>query len=165
MQLNDRKEEFSYSYVWAVSAMSGFVFELARVDRNSVDCRFRALDATLKRAPAIEVQMKCTADLNVNEDLVKFSLPVNNYDHLRAKVIVPRILIVVHVPNESKDWISFTDESRTELRHCAYWFNLRGLPPTSNTDEITVSTPRTTSRFNSAALLAMMEKANKRKPL
>lgn len=164
MELNDRKEEFSYSYVWAISATAGFVFELARVDRNSIDCRFRALDSTHKKAPAIEVQMKCTSKLDFDGDDVKFVLPVNNYNHLRARVIVPRILIVVHVPEVAADWLVSGGEQKSEIRYCAYWRSLRGEPATKNEATVTVPIKRT-SLFTRSALEAMMDRANKREQL
>jgi hypothetical protein len=162
--LNDRKEEFSYSYVWAVAATAGFVFELARVDRNSVDCRLRALDSTHKRAPQIEVQMKCTSSLTIEQNVVKYVLPVNNYDHLRAKVIVPRLLIVVHVPTAPEHWLIPAGEANAQVQHCAYFRSLRGMPATDNETAVTISIERT-SVLTRDTLSTLMTKANNREQL
>lgn len=164
VDLNDRKEDFSFSYVWAIAASAGVVFEPARVDRNSVDARLRALDSTHTSAPQIEVQMKCTSTPDRDDAHLKFPLPVKNYNDLRARVIVPRVLIVVVVPSQNVDWIRFDGEHSSTLQHCAYWHSLRGLPSTDNSSTVTVSIPRH-SIFDRNALLEMINRANSRRQL
>lgn len=54
---------------------------------------------------------------------------------------IPRILIVVLVPNLLADWLQ---QSETELcmKHCGYWLSLRGMPDTRNTNhEIQIMLP------------------------
>lgn len=66
---------------------------------------------------------------------------IKNYDDLRADVIVPRLLVVVCVPEDCEGWTRQTEEHLC-LRHCAYWLSLAGMPETDNVESVTVRIPR-----------------------
>jgi hypothetical protein len=46
---------------------------------------------------------------------------------LPENVQVPRILLVLVVPDEIERWIDQTEE-KLSMYHCVYWESLRGLP-------------------------------------
>jgi hypothetical protein len=86
---------------------------------------------------------------------IAFPLSVKNYDELRVTNSgVPRILIVVVVPEEISDWL-LQDERRMRLFRCGYWMNLFGAPETTNLYTRTVRVPRL-QRFTVQSLNAMM---------
>lgn len=43
---------------------------------------------------------------------------------------VPRILIVLLVPEDHSAWLRHFSHNRIELAHCAYWRSLYGMPAT-----------------------------------
>ena len=137
MDLNTQKSRFSLSYIEAVASHAGFQVEEVKVDRDSVD---GTLKADFGKRPRIEFQAKATARDVVRERYLHFPLPVKNYDDLRLEAINPRILIVLVMPDSIDEWINQSDQELC-LRHCSYWMSLRGEPPTSNQNTITVHLP------------------------
>ena len=70
------------------------------------------------------MQLKCTAAaVNMDQETFPFDLPVKNYDDLRAETIVPRLLVVVCVPEEITAWTKQTEQELC-MRHCGYWHSL-----------------------------------------
>ncbi len=82
---------------------------------------------------------------------------MKNYDDLRRQTMVPRILVVLLMPQELDEWVQQTPEELC-LRHCAYWMSLEGQPDLPNTTSVTVRVP-TTQVFSSDQLTDMMRKA------
>lgn len=83
-------------------------------------------------------------------------LPIRNYNDLRSKKLVPRILIVMLLPDEDSDWLTVTDEEMC-LRHCAYWVSLRDEPRVSNETDKTVYVP-TANIFDQYQLSSMLSR-------
>ncbi len=84
------------------------------------------------------MQLKCTSQEVLRGGEVRFPLKRKNYDDLRAmELLVPRILVVVLVPEQPADWIG-QDEARLELRRCGYWSSLFGAAATDNETTVTV---------------------------
>jgi hypothetical protein len=139
MDPDQQKEQFSRAYVHAVAAVAGFAWSAPSVDDDSVDLTLsqRGGGGTV-RSPRLDLQLKCKAAPTPTE--VEFShwLKRKNYDDLRdTTVLVPRILVVVLVPNDLNDWLAHS-EAELALRRCGYWLSLRGWPPTSNDSGQTV---------------------------
>jgi Domain of unknown function (DUF4365) len=109
--------------------------------------------------PRIEFQAKATALEAISEDHLTFALSLKNYEELGTTTLVPRILVVVALPNNSDDWLSVT-EAELSLRRCGYWLSLSGYPPTQNTTSVTVKLPRT-QIFNVQQLSELMSRAEK----
>lgn len=77
----------------------------------------------------------------MNNEVI-FDLPTNNYDSLRTtNILVPRILIIVLVPEQVTDWVNVM-ENETLVKKCAYWLSLRGMLETKNKDTVRVKIPR-----------------------
>jgi Domain of unknown function (DUF4365) len=87
---------------------------------------------------------------------VRYPLNVKNYNDLRVTTFIPRLLIVVLVPENIGEWIQ-QSESEMLIKHCAYWVSLRGMPETRNTNRITVELLRR-NQFTPDALESIMQR-------
>jgi hypothetical protein len=148
-----QKQELSIAYARAVAAAAGFAVSEPSVDDDSIDIGFIA-GTGFTRRPRVEAQLKCSADDVLGDKDFAFPLSLKNYDDLRAETLVPRILIVVRVPEDPDDWVHLT-EKRLLVRYCGYWLSLDGEPATANTTSVTVRMLRS-QIFNGEQLTAMM---------
>jgi len=142
MDLNKQKEQFSIAYVRAVVAVAGFNVYKMEVDEDSIDLGIAATGAlNLPRSPKLDLQLKCSAADILQAETVNFPLKIKNYVELRADTLVPRLLVVIIVPNTVSDWLQ---QSETELimRRCGYWMSLRNEADVENTSSVTVRLPR-----------------------
>ena len=114
--------------------------------------------------PRIELQLKCTSGNVVRGERLVYPLPRKNYDDLRATdLLVPRLLIVVLVPEAEDEWLRHsTDE--LSLRRCGYWVSLRGASETKNTSTVTVELPLA-NVWDVPGLRRLMERAARKEPL
>jgi len=158
MDLSQQKQEFSRAYVKAIAAVCGYATKDVSVDDDSVDLSLAARGGNgTVRSPQLDMQLKCTARDIISDTTVNFPVPIKNYDDLRPEnVMVPRILVVVAVPDDVADWIYHSEEELL-VRHCGYWFSLRGMPSTDNTETVTVNIPRT-QVFDAAGVTAIMDR-------
>ncbi len=157
MELNDRKELFSDAFLYAITARAGCTLAKPSLDRTSTDWCVKSVAGMY---PQIDVQLKCTSQaLPVDDEASEFSFVLDNLknyaDLIEEDVLVPRLLIVVFVPEDLDEWVILASEQLV-LRHCAYWVSLRGEPPTENTSSITIKIPAN-QRFDHEALSSMME--------
>ncbi len=122
------KEQFSTAYVRAVVAAAGYSANRIDPDTHSADLQIGTLAAgQLPRDPKLEVQIKGTSVPCYSPDgaLISFKLKRKNYDDLRAHVLVPRVLIVVVLPQDSTKWVAQTCAALA-LMCCGYWASLAG---------------------------------------
>jgi hypothetical protein len=166
MDLSQRKEQFSRTYVRAVACVAGYTIYQPEVDDDSVDLGIagRAFGA-VPRPPRIELQLKCTADDVIRGDYIAFPLKRKNYDDLRLRdidLVVPRILVVVRVPESEGEWLHQTEDELL-MRRCGYWVSLSGQPKTANRTSVTVQLPRS-NRFDVGSLRGLMERASRKEP-
>jgi hypothetical protein len=163
MDFCSQKEKFSDAYVLAIAATAGYGTYKPSPDEDSVDFGIAARTTSLAngvvtmRSPRLELQLKCTAAPTPLGDSLSFSFKLKNYEERRAdNFVIPRILVVVLVPDLADDW---QEHSETELcmRRCGYWLLLRGKPATSNTKNIKIQIPRQ-NQFTVLALQAMMQR-------
>jgi hypothetical protein len=156
VDINQRKEQFSHAYVRAVASVAGFTLAKPEVDDDSIDLIIaqRGGGGTV-RSPRVEVQLKCTERPLAQNGTLSYPLILKNYDDLRAEnVLVPRILVVLCVPEDLADWVEHT-ERQMLIRRCAYWASLRGLAATTNTASVTVHIPLANT-FNPTSLNEIM---------
>jgi len=158
MDLAQQKQEFSKAYVKAVAAAAGYATQELSVDDDSVDLGLAARGGGgTVRSPRLDLQLKCTARHLLGEQTLAYPLPLKNYNELRpVDFLVPRILVVVVVPDDLALWIKHS-EHELLLRHCGYWFSLRGMAPTDNVTTVTVNVPRT-QVFDVGAVSAIMQR-------
>lgn len=159
MTLNDLKAEFSHAYVRAVAHAAGyFVQEANRTfDRDGVDLTLLSRSpAGTVRSPRLDLQLKATAT-PIMEDPFPYDLDVKNYDELRSEQLqVPRILVVVSVPDTADSWVAATEDELI-LRRCGYWKSLRGQRSTTNRATIRIHIDRSAC-FHVDQVTAMMDR-------
>ena len=142
MDVDAQKEEFSRAYVRAVAAVAGFAWSQPSVDDDSIDLTLAAKGGNgTFRSPKLDLQLKCHAALMPLDSHMSYPLKLKNYNELRDIFLVPRILVVVLVPDKVVDWLNHS-EAELQLRRSGYWVNLRGLPASANTTTVTVQIPR-----------------------
>jgi Domain of unknown function (DUF4365) len=159
--LNDLKEDFSKAYIRAVGAVARCTTENPVSDYDSVDLTIRrpGSHGAVYTTPQVDVQAKCTASPRLEDSYLVFDLPVKNYRELRdPAVLVKKILVVMVVPVEIKDWLDHS-ESKLLLFRGAYWMSLYDLPPTSNRVSRTIRIPRA-QLFDVEALTSIMDRVS-----
>jgi hypothetical protein len=158
MDLDQQKEQFSHAYVKAVAAVAGFAWSQPSVDDDSVDlCLSQKGGNGIIRSPRVDLQLKCAARGVPTEDEFGFSIKLKNYNDLReTNLMIPRVLVVVFVPDQTDDWLVWS-EAELVLRRCAYWLNLYGLPASANEKGQTVQMKRQQT-FTVEALRGIMNR-------
>jgi hypothetical protein len=107
--------------------------------------------------PQIDIQAKCQMSGMAASDPISYSLDLETYDALRdVKVCIPRILVLVLVPDDVQEWIT-QSEHTLMLRHCAYWVSLKAMQPSTNSATQTIHIPRK-NLFGPQVLQTMMSK-------
>ena len=84
-------------------------------------------------------------------------LDVTAYNRLRVdagQYQVPRVLVIVLVPDNVSDWLLHS-EDQLVLRRCGYWLSLRSAVAMPNTTKIRVKIPRT-NQLDVAGLTHLM---------
>jgi hypothetical protein len=153
-----QKEQFSRAYIQAVAARAGFAWSAPSVDDDSVDMVLHQTGGGgTVRSPKVELQVKCKAAQTPTGDRISYSLKLKNYDDLRyTDLLVPRILVVVLVPDNLCDWLD-QNEARMALRRCAYWISIRGEPQLENATGRNINIPRA-QRFTVESLQEIMQR-------
>ncbi|HEX2225077.1 MAG TPA: DUF4365 domain-containing protein [Thermoanaerobaculia bacterium] len=143
MELPNQKEQFSAAYVRAIASVAGYAVSRPEVDDDSVDLTLSARGGNGSlRSPKLDIQLKCTARRSSGGPVLRFPLKRKNYDDLRGHdFLVPRILVVVTVPEKLPEWLVQSEE-QLSLRHCGYWLSLREAPATRNEASVTVEISR-----------------------
>lgn len=127
----------SFAYISAVGAGAGFDVRYPRRDRGSIDGTVHSEDPPFAE---FQFQAKATSAERITDGQIKFPLPVKNQRELAVQSTVPRILIVMLLPEDTSEWLA---QSNSELcmRRCAYWTALEGQDPSANTATATVPIP------------------------
>ncbi len=162
MSFTQRMSRLSLAYIEAVAAVAGYQVLEPKVDEDSIDGVLMGREG---RRPRLEFQAKATGGEPLPEGVTEFGfdLPVKNYNDLRLDVMVPRILIVVRVPEIETDWISHS-EAELAVRRCGYWHSLAGMPETDNQTSRRVRIQRSRV-FEPSALRDLMERVGRRETL
>lgn len=158
------ESELSLAYLQAVAAKAAFAVDIPHIDHDSIDAVVSAkgLLATdsLKRSPRIEIQLKATVNAQENRSQqFPFSLPLKNYDELRADTVLPRLLVLLVLPKKDTEWLRHEPEMLI-LQRCAYYMSLKGLPHSANMGHETVYIPAR-NMLTPDSLHALMVKASK----
>jgi hypothetical protein len=136
MDPNIQKEQFSIAYVQAVATVAGAKILRTDVDDDSIDIGLERMGGY---APKLDLQLKCTTDALPDGGDTSFVLKLKNYDDLRRPTMVPRWLVVMYVPTDAADWLSFAAPPKeVVLKHCAWWTSLAGAEEVDNTASVTV---------------------------
>jgi hypothetical protein len=139
-----RQEGLCRAYVQAVAAQAG-IGTCSHTPDYGIDLSLRTIQAKgAQREDAgvqLDLQLRSTTRANVSESEVKYDLDVRTYEFLRAERPVPRILVVLVLPEDEGQWLSQSPEELV-IRHCAFWCSLRGATPTSASSSIRITIPR-----------------------
>lgn len=156
LHVPDQKEGLSLVYVKALATRAGFVTSVPEPDRDSVDLRIQAGGP---RRPALDLQLKATADLGAPRDGFRpFRLTIKNYSDLRVKTQTPRLLVVLELPADESRWMTVTSEELV-LRRRAYWLSLQqGYEEVVGQETTTVRIPED-NVFDLEALRTLMERS------
>lgn len=139
---NMRKEEFSISFLRALTSVAGYSTSKPEVDDDSIDISIRSKSKSYKwKSPQVDVQLKCTSDDLGNDEDFPFSVKLKNYDDLRIDAIIPRILVILQVPKSIDGWIIHSND-RLCLHNGAYWYSLQGEPESQNSTSVTIRIPK-----------------------
>lgn len=167
MTENEQKQQLSVAYVHAVAARAGFACQVIHVDDDSIDVQIAAKGIvhhkSVLRSPKIDIQLKATAQSVLKDDHLAFPLPVKNYNDLREEVLVPRILVVLLLPDNNALWLEQSEDQMIS-RSCAYWTALLGQPATTNQSTVSVHLLRL-QQFTVASLRSLMEKISRKESL
>jgi hypothetical protein len=158
VDISQQKEQLSNVYLQAVTTVAGYSLYRPSVDDDSVDWGIAAKGVMGRiRAPRLELQLKSTSRDLLDDKYLRYPLKLKNYDDLRLlDFAIPRILIVLVLPENLADWLQQSEEELC-LRYCAYWVSLRGMPETPNTTTVTISLPRS-NQFTATALQSIMQR-------
>jgi len=162
VDLAAQKECYSEAFLFAVAAAAGFGVARPAPDTDSVDWTLSA-GGELARRPKLDLQLKATAQDVLGETHLTFRLSKKNYDDLRDDLLmVPRVLLVVVVPDDASNWLVQTEETLA-MSHCGYWMSLAGLPE-STRETVTVHVPRE-NRWERDSLMQIMARISTGEPV
>ena len=117
------------------------------------------------RSPRLDIQLKCTEQDFLRVDGIHFPLKRKNYDDLRdANVLVPKVLVVLMVPEDLAAWVTATPEERLCLHRFAWWMNLAGAEERTDVATPTVVLPRG-QLFHVDALCDLLNKVGRKERL
>lgn len=134
-----QQECFGDAFLVAIAGAAGCAVSPRRPDDDSIDW---TLSCRLSRRPKLDVQMKTTITDEGGGDTIHYALKRKNYDDLILTDLThPRILVVVTLPRNIKEWLTLSPDQLV-LRRCGYWLSLCGREPSNNDISVTVHLPR-----------------------
>jgi hypothetical protein len=110
-------------------------------------------------SPQLGVQLKASVIEQGPNNTFDFRLSRKNYDDLRQRSMIPRILVVFAMPADPSAWLTLAEDALL-LRRCAYWCPLLGAPDSENERYQTVCIDRRRI-FCAEALQALMIRASR----
>lgn len=142
---NQVESELSLAYLHAVAAEASFSVTVPHIDSDGVDAivagKGYLTPESSRYSPRIEVQLKASFNVATNDTgEIPFVLSGKNYEELRVKTMIPRLLVLFALPVDRLQWLVHEPE-RLILQKCAYFLNLNGLPARPDVDSPTVYVP------------------------
>lgn len=168
LSLANVESELSYAYLHAIAAHAKCSCNVTNrhEDNTGVDARLVGWGpfpgGGYRTEIDIKVQLKATiAQPAIVDNCLSYSLKgISQYNDLKSETVAtPRILVVLFLPSDHKDWVSHSEDALS-LHRCAYWVSLRGAPDSSNTTSQTIYIPQD-QKFDTAGLISLMTKLSK----
>lgn len=165
---NNVESELSYAYLHAVASRAGASCSCTNrhEDNAGVDARLVAwgpfVGGGYRHEVDLKIQLKATTSaLPSSGDVIPYQFRgIPQYDDLRSESLsVPRILVVLFLPQDPEAWIAHTEDALS-LRKCAYWASLRGAPASSNDSSQVVHLPRS-QRFDVDGLKSIFSRVSR----
>jgi len=160
MTPNQRREEISKAYVAAVAARCGYKLGTWSQDDDCLDITIGAAGVLGKgtlASPKLDIQLKASSDQSHDrEHHIAWQLLKSHYDILRADSCIPRILVVVMLPEDLGQSVEHSADQLI-LRRCGYWCSLKGNPDIEGEQQSTVVEVPRCNMFSPEALRELME--------
>ena len=137
MATNFVQEQISLSYVRAVIFSAGFNLSVPTVDDHGIDGTITSYSQGRNR---VDFQLKATTRYEIKDSVIVYDLRVENYNQLIEADSPPQVLILFLMSSNEKFWIS-QSHYEMNIRKCAYWVSLIGLPFSSNSSTVRVEIP------------------------
>jgi hypothetical protein len=160
MNTSIEKEQFSRAYIGAIASRLGINSAKPDVDDDSVDLTLigKGYENHFFQNPNIDIQLKCTANGNIHEGVLRFSLKKKNYNDLRIiNCCHPRYLFILLVPRNIDEWLTL-DSDHMILRNMCYYISLKGYPVSENRNTVSIAIP-IENRITCSTMMQIMEKA------
>ena len=144
MHITQQQEQFSNGYLQIVATVAGCTLSKPNVDDDSIDFNIegRGFSGLISR-PKLDVQLKChMSNAPIGSKGFSYPLKMKNYNDLRiTDILVPRILVVVVVPDDISKWTVQSDQE-TLIKYCGYWVSIRGELEKQNKTSVSVHVPQ-----------------------
>jgi hypothetical protein len=169
---NDIESELSYAYLHAIASRVGAGCKVGNRhdDNHGVDASLTAWgpfqNGGYIQEVDLKIQLKATISQPVDNGthLSYFLSGLNRYNDLRSDALaIHRILIVMFLPPDAKEWLSIT-ENELILKKCAYWVSLRGAAASANGTGETIYLPKV-QIFNPDSLLDICARLSRRETI
>ncbi|MFC3798108.1 DUF4365 domain-containing protein [Cohnella sp. GCM10012308] len=139
------KEGLSRAYTLAVAHKAGFNCSKPEydygIDGSIKDVQIIRPGRYLDCGFSIDYQLKCTVNVEYEKDHLKYDLEAKTYNDLIIEDVgTPRILILFVLPSDQSQWLNIST-NHTILKNCAWWYSLKGMPPTNNENTIRIRIP------------------------
>ncbi|PKM65351.1 MAG: hypothetical protein CVU95_15560 [Firmicutes bacterium HGW-Firmicutes-2] len=141
------KEGLSRAYALAIGHNAGMNCSLGFEFDYKLDGCYREVETLPDGTRSdsgfqIDFQLKASKNVEVRDREIVYDLDVRNYNHLsKTKVGIPRILILLKLPENPEEWLHVCEEN-TILRNCAWWCDLKGMANSNNSETRRIYIPR-----------------------
>ena len=106
---NQVKEELSYAFIHAIASRAGFSCDRPTKDFQSMDVQVnsegKACNDALFMQTYLGLQLKATSEAFPDQDPFSYSLPMKNYNDLRVRTAIPKLLVVFFLPPDANKWL------------------------------------------------------------
>lgn len=140
---NHQQEALCRAYVQAVAAMAGVGTTVPTPDYG-IDLALRAIERIGERrldvGVQLDLQLRSTTRSHLFDTEVRYDIDVPTYESLRRTPPIPRVLVLLVLPEEEGHWLNQSPEELV-IRRCAYWTSLRGAEPTAATSSVRIAIP------------------------
>ncbi|MCA9711466.1 MAG: DUF4365 domain-containing protein [Myxococcales bacterium] len=164
MTPKQQREELSKAYVHAVAGQCGFKLGTWSQDDDCLDVTIGAagiLGGGTLAGPKPDLQLKASTEQGHDHGPhIAWSLSRAHYDKLRSRSMVPRLLVVLMLPEKLEHAVEHTIEHLL-VRRCAYWTSLQGqdaIEGGANSTTVHIDKSRV---FSPSALAELMERASR----
>jgi Domain of unknown function (DUF4365) len=141
---NHQQEGLCRAYVQAVAALAGVGTTVPTPDYG-IDLALRAIERFEQRhqdvGVQLDLQLRSTTRAHLFPGEVRYDIDVPTYESLRKTPPIPRILVLLVLPEEEDLWLCQSVEELV-VRRCAYWTSLRGAEPVTATSSIRIVIPQ-----------------------
>ncbi|MBL4683371.1 MAG: DUF4365 domain-containing protein [Nannocystaceae bacterium] len=168
MTPQQQREEVSKAYVAAVAAQGGFKLGTWTQDDDCLDVTVGAagtLGGGTLAGPKLDLQLKASTDQGHDHpEHIAWSLSRAHYDKLRHDAVLPRLLVVLMLPEKLEHSVEHGAD-KLVMRRCAYWTCLLGADAIRGTAESTTVHLAKANVFSPDALKSLLEKVSREETL